>query len=93
MLCFHGDCLWLDSQIFVDVNLIDSITRLSKVGVDMEPFFSREEQDKIIVAWIKKKYNFTLDKRGINIASINDQGIGFAAKVLLSKLLQNIQLN
>ena len=38
----------------------------------MEPFFAREEQEKIIVAWIKKKYNVTRDKRGINIASIDD---------------------
>ena len=57
---------------FFYVNLIYCITGLSKVGVDMEPFFTREEQEKIIVSWIKKKYNVTWDKRGINIASIND---------------------
>ena len=59
------------SALFFYVNLIYSIASLSKVGVDMEPFFARQEQEKIIVAWIKNKYNVTRDKRGINIASIN----------------------
>ena len=72
LVSYHGDFLWLGTRIFFYVNLIYSITGLSKVGVDMEPFFAREEQEKIIVAWIKKKYNVTRDKRGINIASIND---------------------
>ena len=50
LVCFHGGCLWLDNHIFVDIDLIVSITELSKEGVDPVPFFAIKEQDTILVA-------------------------------------------
>ena len=90
---FHGGCMWFDSHIFVDVDLIFSITRLPKERVDLTPFFVGKEQDKSLVSQMKEKYNLTRDKRGFDKAYINDQGIIFASKFLLSNLIWNMKPN
>ena len=39
LVFFHGRCLWLDTKVSVDVDLIDRITMLPKAGVDPTKFF------------------------------------------------------
>ena len=79
--------MWLSTKIYIDFDLIDLTIGLFKVGVDPTPFFAIKEHEKNIIAWTKEKYNLTQDKRGFDIASINDQGVIFAIDVLLRKLL------
>ena len=43
LVCFHRGCLWLDTHISIDVELITTIIGLPKVGVDMEPLFVGKE--------------------------------------------------
>ena len=81
-----GVCGWIP-RFFFDVDLIATIKGFPKARVDPTPLFVGKEQDKILVAWMKEKYNLTLNNKGFDIASINDQGVIFAAKVLSSKLL------
>ena len=83
----------MDTKVLVNAELIATITRLPKVGGDLTPFFARKEQDNSIVTRIKDKHGFIRDKWGFNIASINDQVVWIAAKVLSSKLLRKILLN
>ena len=40
-------------------DILDTITELPKVGFDPTPFFVGKEQDKILVARMKEKYNIT----------------------------------
>ena len=93
LVFFHGGCLSLSTKIYIGFDLIDLTIGLAKVGVDPTPFFAIKEHDKNIIAWTKEKYNLTQDKRGFDIASINDKVVWFMAKVMSSKLLQKMQLN
>ena len=77
---FHGSYLWLDNHIYVDVELIFSITGLPKAGIIPTPFFTGKEQDTNLVSRMKEKHNLARDKRGFSISSINDTSIWFAKK-------------
>ena len=59
LIFFHGGCLWLDTRIYVDVDLICTITGFPKEGVDPKPLFAGKEQGKGIFYWMKEKYNLT----------------------------------
>ena len=80
----------MDTQISVDVDPVAAIIVLPKEGVDLEPFFACKDPDKSHVAQMKEKDNLTQDKRGFDIAFINDQGFKFASKLLSRKLIQNM---
>ena len=43
LVSFHGGYLWLNQNIYVDVELISTITRLPLAGVDPTPFFDGKE--------------------------------------------------
>ena len=83
----------MDRRISVDVNLIPSITGLPFVGVNPVRFFSRHEQDLVLITQMKEKYDLNRYKRGLFIASINDTAIWLAKKLLSSKLLKKMRLN
>ena len=72
LVFFHGGFLWLDIHISVDVYLIATITGFPIVGIDPIPYIARKDQDKILVAQMKQNYIIMKDKRGFDIASIND---------------------
>ena len=69
LVCFHGLFLWIDSDIYVYVELISTITWIPKAGVDSTSFFSKKEHDLNLVTGMKEKYNITRVKRVFYIAS------------------------
>ena len=48
MVCFCGGCLWLGNHLYVDVDVIATITSFPKEGVDPVSFFMGKEQDTIL---------------------------------------------
>ena len=87
LVCFHEICMWLYTLIYVDVNLIHFTAGLPKERFNPVPFFVGNEQDKIVVARMKEKYNITRNNQGFDTASINEHSFIFAAKALLSNVL------
>ena len=83
----------MDNRISIDVDLIFSITRLPKAGVDLVPFFASKEHNPSLFTHTKEKYNLTQDKRGFSITSIRDTGVWFTSKVFSSKMLRKMQSN
>ena len=61
--------------------------------LSLTPFFVGKDKEKNIVTQMKEKYNIPQDKYDFDITTINDQGVRFAAKVLLSKMLQKMRSN
>ena len=52
---FDAGYLWINEQIFVDVELIVVITGLPLAGIDPSPYL-REYQDTLLKAKMKDKY-------------------------------------
>ena len=54
--CIDGGYLWLGSRIDINVYLIHLITRLSKIGKDLETHFSGKDKDKKLPLSVVNKY-------------------------------------
>ena len=71
-------------KFLINAKLIASIIGLPKVGGDPTPFFTRKEKDNNLFTRMKGKYGLARDKRGFDIAYINDKDVQFVTKVYLS---------
>ena len=80
-------------KFLVNANTIASIIGLPKFGSDPTPFFTRKEKDNNLFTRMKGKDGLVRDKRGFDIAYINDKDVRFVTKVYLSKLLRKMQPN
>ena len=91
---FDVGYLWINEQIFVDVELIVVITVLPLPSIDPTPYL-RKYQDTVLKTKMKDKYDkFSRHNRGFLITSIKyDHVVRFIVKVLASKLLCNMRLN
>jgi hypothetical protein len=54
--CFHGDYIWLDRCIIVNLALIHQITRLSMQGPDPQDFYPGKDVDHALTQRIKDTY-------------------------------------
>ena len=88
----HDGFLWLDKKNYMDVELIETITRLPLEGIDPMLFF-KKYQDTMLTNKKKCKYNVFRDKRGFLIISINDHIVQFTSKVLATELVRQMQPN
>lgn len=55
--CVHDVYLWLDCKIELNVDVIDRITRLSKVGADPTMHFIGKNLDKKLATKLTKEFN------------------------------------
>ena len=90
---FHGGFILLDTKVSINVHFISSITGFPKAGVDPTKFFIGKEQDKHFTTRMKEKYSLTRDKRGFDVASINDKAIRLPVKELPINFFRMISLN
>jgi hypothetical protein len=69
--CYHGDYLWLDRRIIVDLTLIHKITGLSMQGPNPQEFYPGKSTDRALAHKIKDTYD-DVEKgmRGYKVASI-----------------------
>ena len=54
--CYHGDCIWLDRHITVDLTLIHRISGLSMQGHDPQDFYPRKVANLALAQRIKVIY-------------------------------------
>ena len=67
--------MWLRKKVLITVDLISQITSLSKVRFDPSQYFRGKDNDKKLVAKMRKKYDVLEDKRVYVIDTINDQEV------------------
>jgi len=72
MVVTHGEDIWLDKLILIDVELIAHITGLSSRGMDPVQFLDDKTKDKSLAEEMKNKYGTDRGMRGIIIKRIND---------------------
>ena len=73
LLSFYRGYIWLDTKVPFMADLIFQITSLPKEGVDPSPYFRGKDNEKRLVARLKKKYDVVCDKRAYIIRTINDK--------------------
>ena len=86
LVVFHGGYLWLEKEYSVDVNLISTITGISRGWLDPLSLLEKGK-DPVRISRIKKKYGMVKASRGFLILSINDPNVHFTAKILSYKML------
>ena len=72
LACFHGGMLWLDTPVEIIVELMSDITWIPKDGPDPLQYFRGKDNDKRLVARLKKRYGLQHDGSAYRIDSIND---------------------
>jgi hypothetical protein len=89
---YHRGYLWLDHQIFVDLALINRITRLSMQGPDPHEYYPGKTIDHALAQKIKEAYgNVEKGARGYNVASIESGAMRLACQLIAGKLVHKNQ--
>jgi hypothetical protein len=61
----HGDILWMDRPVHLDVALIAKITGLPTVGAQIEEYLDNKACEKEIVELVKAQFGISRGNRGI----------------------------
>jgi hypothetical protein len=81
--CYHGDYLWIDRCITVDLTLIHRITGLSMQGPDPQDFYLGKSTDHALALKIKDTYgDVEKGMRGYKVASIQNGAVHLACHLI-----------
>jgi hypothetical protein len=87
--CYHGNYLWLDRRITVDLTLIHRITGLSMQGPDPQGFYPGNASNRTLAHIIKDTYD-DVEKgtQGYKVASIQNGAVRLACQLITGKLVR-----
>ena len=68
--CVHDGCLWLDSKIDLNVDVIHRIIGTNKVGTDPSTHFIGKSLDMKLVVRLTKEFNLTKGGRAYDAIDI-----------------------
>jgi hypothetical protein len=83
----HGEVLWMDRLVPINVDIIATITGIPTDGENIEQYLEDKIKAKSISDEIKPKYGMERGNRGIRISDINDHVTRFATRLLGFKLM------
>lgn len=75
--CIHDGYLWLDHKIDLNVDVIQWIIVLSKVGTNPSSHVVGKSLDKKVVAKLMKEFNFSKGGRAYDAIDIQDEALRF----------------
>jgi hypothetical protein len=83
----HGEILWMDKSIPINLDLIITIMGIHIHGEKPEKYLEEKMKEKSIFDEIKAKYVMERGNRGINICDINDPTMRIVIRLLVFKLM------
>jgi hypothetical protein len=87
--CYHGDYLWLNHCITVDLTLINQIMGLSMQGPDPQEFYPRKSMDRSLSQKINDTYgDVEKGARGYKVASIQSGAVCLTCQLIVGKLVR-----
>jgi hypothetical protein len=87
--CYHGDYLWLDRHITVDLMLIHRIIGLTMQGTNPRDFYPGKSIDSALAQKIKDIYD-DVEKgtRGYKVAFIQNGAVRLACQLITGKIVR-----
>jgi hypothetical protein len=83
----HGCILWLDTQVSIDVDLIEEITGIPTNGEPPAQYLDDKTKEKALEEDMKQTYGTERGSRGIIINKISEP-TRITTKIMASKLLR-----
>jgi hypothetical protein len=90
--CYHGDYLWIDRCIIVDLTLIHRMTVLSMQGPDSQDFYPGKASYRTLAQRIKDAYgDVEKGMHGYKVASIQNGTVHLACQLITGNLVRKNQ--
>jgi hypothetical protein len=87
--CYHGEYLWINRCITIDMTLINWIMGLSMQGPDPQDFYRGKAMDRALAKMIKDTYgDVKKGMRGYKVASIQNGTMCLACHMIEGKLVR-----
>jgi len=83
----HGDYLWLEELVSIDVEIIDFITGIPSRWENPTQYLNDKTKEKALAEEMKKTYGIERGSRGIIIKRISETTTRLATKLMAFKLL------
>jgi len=87
----HGDFLWLEEPISIDIELISFIKSLPSMGESPTQYLDEKTKEKSLTKEMKKTYGTERGSHGIIIKRTSDASIRMATNAMACKMLRKFR--